>query len=53
VGNAGISHKHALALINRGEAKASDIVGLKDAIQQGVQEAWGILLEPEPIFVGF
>jgi UDP-N-acetylmuramate dehydrogenase len=53
VGHAGISHKHALALINRGEAKASDIVGLKDAIQQGVQEAWGILLEPEPVFVGF
>jgi UDP-N-acetylmuramate dehydrogenase len=53
VGPAGISHKHALALINRGEAKASDIVGLKDEIQHGVQEAWGILLEPEPVFVGF
>jgi UDP-N-acetylmuramate dehydrogenase len=52
-GAAGISHKHALALINRGDAKASDIVGLKDAIQHGVQEAWGILLEPEPVFVGF
>jgi UDP-N-acetylmuramate dehydrogenase len=52
-GAAGISHKHALALINRGDAKASDIVGLKDQIQHGVQEAWGILLEPEPVFVGF
>ncbi|MBZ5663329.1 MAG: UDP-N-acetylmuramate dehydrogenase [Acidobacteriia bacterium] len=52
-GAAGISHKHALALINRGDAKASDIVGLKDAIQKGVQEAWNILLEPEPVFVGF
>jgi UDP-N-acetylmuramate dehydrogenase len=52
-GAAGISHKHALALINRGDAKASDIVGLKDEIQCGVQEAWGILLEPEPVFVGF
>jgi len=52
-GAAGISHKHALALINRGDAKASDIVGLKDEIQHGVQEAWGILLEPEPVFVGF
>ena len=52
-GAAGISHKHALALINRGDAKASDIVGLKDEIQRGVQEAWGILLEPEPVFVGF
>jgi UDP-N-acetylmuramate dehydrogenase len=53
VGAAGISHKHALALINRGDAKASDIVGLKDEIQNGVQEAWGILLEPEPAFIGF
>jgi UDP-N-acetylmuramate dehydrogenase len=53
VGAAGISHKHALALINRGDAKASDIVGLKDEIQRGVQEAWGILLEAEPVFVGF
>ena len=53
LGAAGISRKHALALINRGDAKASDIVGLKDEIQHGVQEAWGILLEPEPVFVGF
>jgi len=50
---AGISHKHALALINRGDAKASDIVRLKDEIQQGVQQAWGIPLEPEPVLVGF
>jgi UDP-N-acetylmuramate dehydrogenase len=52
-GPAGISHKHALALVNRGDAKASDVVGLKDEIQHGVQEAWGIPLEPEPVFVGF
>jgi UDP-N-acetylmuramate dehydrogenase len=52
-GAAGISSKHALALINRGDAKASDIVALKDEIQQAVQAAWGILLEPEPVFVGF
>src|SRR5271167_3584694 len=44
-GAAGVSHKHALALINRGEAKASDIISLKDQIQNGVQGAWGILLE--------
>ena len=52
-GAAGISKKHALALTNRGDAKASDIVALKDEIQRGVQEAWGILLEPEPVFIGF
>jgi UDP-N-acetylmuramate dehydrogenase len=53
VGPAGISDKHALTLINRGTAKASDIVGLKEEIQHGVQKAWGIPLEPEPVFVGF
>jgi UDP-N-acetylmuramate dehydrogenase len=53
LGAAGISHKHALALVNRGDAKASDIVGLKNEIQRGVQEAWGILLQPEPVLVGF
>ena len=52
-GAAGISRKHALALINRGGAKASDIIGLKDEIQRCVQAAWGIVLEPEPVFVGF
>ncbi len=52
-GAVGISNKHALALINRGGANASDIVSLKDQIQHGVQAAWGILLEPEPVFVGF
>ncbi len=53
LGTVGISHQHALALINRGDAKASDIVALKDQIQRGVQDAWGIALEPEPVFVGF
>jgi UDP-N-acetylmuramate dehydrogenase len=53
LGAAGISHKHALALINRGDAKATDIVSLKEDIQRGVQETWGVLLEPEPVFLGF
>ena len=53
LGRAAISSKHALALINAGDAKASDVVELKEKIQTGVQGAWGILLEPEPVFVGF
>ena len=52
-GPAGISRKHALAIINRGGAKTSDIMSLKDEIQRAVHDAWGILLEPEPVFVGF
>jgi UDP-N-acetylmuramate dehydrogenase len=52
-GRVGISRKHALAIVNRGEATASDILALKDHIQQRVEELWGIRLEPEPVFVGF
>ncbi len=52
-GPVGISHKHALALINRGGAKATDIIALRDEIQGRVEEIWGVRLEPEPVFVGF
>ena len=52
-GRVGISRKHALALVNRGEASAADILGLKDHIQQRVEELWAIQLQPEPVFVGF
>jgi len=52
-GAVGISRKHALAIVNRGGAKAADIIALKDEIQQCVEEKWGIKLQPEPVFVGF
>lgn len=52
-GRAGISRKHALAIVNRGGATAAEIVALKDAIQQRVFDQFGIMLEPEPVFVGF
>jgi UDP-N-acetylmuramate dehydrogenase len=52
-GNAGISSKHALAIVNRGGASAADIMALKDEIQARVQETWGVQLEVEPVFVGF
>jgi UDP-N-acetylmuramate dehydrogenase len=53
MGAAGISRKHALALINTGGARAADIVRLKEKVQRAVRETWGITLEPEPVFVGF
>ena len=52
-GRVGISRKHALAIVNRGDATAADIFALKEHIQQRVEEIWGIHLEPEPVFVGF
>ena len=50
--HAGISSKHALALVNRGGATAAEILALKDQIQQRVEEMWGVRLETEPAFVG-
>ena len=52
LGHAGISSKHALALVNRGGATAAEIRALKDQIQQRVEEIWGVRLETEPVFVG-
>jgi UDP-N-acetylmuramate dehydrogenase len=52
-GQVGISRKHALAIVNRGEATAAEVVALRDSIQQRVEDVWGIRLEPEPVFVGF
>jgi UDP-N-acetylmuramate dehydrogenase len=52
-GRVGISRKHALAIVNRGEATAADVVAFKEQIQERVEDIWGIRLEPEPVLVGF
>jgi UDP-N-acetylmuramate dehydrogenase len=52
LGHAGISSKHALAIVNRGGATAAEVLALEDQIQQRVNEIWGVQLEPEPVFVG-
>ncbi len=52
-GRAGLSSNHTLALVNRGEATAADLVALAGVIRRGVRDRWGITLHPEPIFVGF
>lgn len=53
LGRAGISSKHALAIINYGAASAAEIVTLKNQIQAAVEKAWGVRLDPEPVFLGF
>jgi UDP-N-acetylmuramate dehydrogenase len=52
-GRAAISSKHALAIVNRRDATAAEITALRDEIQQRVENAWGIKLDPEPVLVGF
>ncbi|MDT7570257.1 MAG: UDP-N-acetylmuramate dehydrogenase [Actinomycetota bacterium] len=51
-GPAGISSKHALALVNRGGARAADLLGVARAIRDGVREKFGVDLVPEPVLVG-
>jgi UDP-N-acetylmuramate dehydrogenase len=53
LGRAGISSKHALALVNRGGASAAEIMALKDQVQEKVEAVWNVRLEPEPVLVGF
>jgi UDP-N-acetylmuramate dehydrogenase len=52
-GRVGISTRHALAIVNRGEATAKEIIALQEQIQHRVEEIWGVRLEPEPVMVGF
>ena len=51
-GPARLSGKHTLALTNRGEATAEDIVRLARDVRKGVREHFGVTLEPEPVLVG-
>ena len=52
-GPVGISGKHPLAIVNRGGARAVDVVRLATRMKRGVAERFGISLRPEPIFAGF
>jgi UDP-N-acetylmuramate dehydrogenase len=47
-----ISSKHTLALTNRGAGTTTELVALAREIAAGVDEAFGVALVPEPVFVG-
>jgi UDP-N-acetylmuramate dehydrogenase len=51
-GAAAISSRHTLALVNRGDATAMDILDLASEIQSTVAKRFGVQLEMEPVFVG-
>lgn len=58
MGRAGISSRHTLALVNRGDgqgngASAAEILALADAIGDAVEARFGLRLEREPVLVGF
>jgi UDP-N-acetylmuramate dehydrogenase len=50
-GRVAISSKHTLALVNRGGTTA-ELLALAVQIRDGVHDAFGVSLEPEPMLVG-
>ena len=51
-GRATLSTKHTLALTNRGDATAADLLTLARSVRSGVEQKFGIALVPEPVLVG-
>ncbi len=51
-GHVGISSKHTLALINRGGASTAELIALARQIRAGVQQAFGVMISPEPTLIG-
>ncbi|MFC4605207.1 UDP-N-acetylmuramate dehydrogenase [Rhodococcus kronopolitis] len=47
-----LSTKHTLALTNRGAASTRDLLALARDVRDGVQDTFGVRLEPEPVAVG-
>jgi UDP-N-acetylmuramate dehydrogenase len=48
-GNAGVSERHALVLVNRGGATYAEIAGLAAEIREAVQTRFGVTLTQEPL----
>lgn len=51
-GRASLSTKHTLALTNRGDASADDVLALAREVRDGVEAAYGVRLVNEPVLVG-
>jgi UDP-N-acetylmuramate dehydrogenase len=47
-----LSTKHALALTNRGDAAAADVLSLARTVRNGVRDVFGVTLVAEPVLVG-
>jgi UDP-N-acetylmuramate dehydrogenase len=51
-GDAGISERHALVLVNHGDASGAQLWALAQRVREGVRERFGVMLEPEPRVIG-
>jgi UDP-N-acetylmuramate dehydrogenase len=51
-GRVRLSDKHTLAITNRGGGTAAELAALARELREGVRQAFGVTLEPEPTLVG-
>jgi UDP-N-acetylmuramate dehydrogenase len=51
-GRVALSGKHVLALSNRGDGTARDVLALAGEVRDGVRARFGVELVPEPVLVG-
>ncbi len=51
-GDAGISNRHALVLVNHGTASGPQLWALAQRVMAGVHAKFGVQLEPEPLIIG-
>ena len=51
-GDAGISHRHALVLVNHGQASGAQLWAFAQKVIAGVHGKFAVTLEPEPVVVG-
>jgi UDP-N-acetylmuramate dehydrogenase len=51
-GDAGVSARHALVLVNHGSASGAELLALARRVAESVHERFGVSLEPEPQIVG-
>jgi UDP-N-acetylmuramate dehydrogenase len=49
VGDAAVSHQHALVLANMGRATGAEIIALARQVQARVLDKFGLKLEVEPV----
>ena len=52
-GPVGISTRHALALVNRGGATASEVWAFARRVRASVEDLFGVRLVAEPVLLGF
>jgi len=50
-GDAGISNRHALVLVNHGRATGAELWAFAQRVIEGVQARFGVRLEPEPVVI--